>query len=73
MIVIPNRADGEGTRSCQLPLPRGSVRPLTEDALFYAKAIERERGPSARFASLGMTCVAILASPLSPDRKPDKS
>ena len=67
MRVIPSRGDGEGPRNCKLPLPRKSTRRLTEDAGWNAKAIERVRGPSARFASLGMTSVAIilnLASPL---------
>ena len=67
MMVIPSRADGEGPRSCKLGGQK-TIRPeMTVCSRGHAKAIERVRGPSARFASLGMTRVAIilnLASPL---------
>ena len=65
-MVIPSRADGEGPHSWKLPLPRKSTRTLTENARRNAKAIARMRGPSARFASLGMTRVAIIMHPRFP-------
>ncbi|MEY2550750.1 MAG: hypothetical protein QOG12_894 [Verrucomicrobiota bacterium] len=59
-MVIPSRADGEGPHSWKLPLPRKSTRTLTENDRRNAKAVERMRGPSARFACLGMTRVSVL-------------
>jgi hypothetical protein len=58
--VIPSRADGKGPRSCRLHEHKTIKRQMTECACWSAKAVERLRGPSARFASLGMTRFAIL-------------
>jgi hypothetical protein len=54
--VIPSRVDGEGPLSCNLGLLASVALPLTENALPFAVAIERLRGPSPS-ARLGMTSV----------------
>src|ERR1041385_1125766 len=57
--VIPSRADGEGPRSrtkvTQAPLPRCTKRGLMNVVVLICVIGYRLRGPSARFASLGMT------------------
>jgi|GEM_PF-4752933 len=77
MQVIPSRGEGEGPRGWKLPLLQTNAN-TDGGRLRNAKAIKRLSGPSARFASLGMTLAVIFhflfSLPLlSPGRKPDKS
>ena len=48
-----------GTSRLQFALSRNITDALTQHVCRFAKAIERWRGPSARFASLGMTSLAF--------------
>ena len=49
-----------GTPQLQAPLPRKVRRALTDHAECFAKVTERLGGPSACFASLGMTrCLGV--------------
>jgi hypothetical protein len=62
MCVIPSRADGEGPPNCKLGYASENGGRYDVDAQPDAVAVERLWGPSARFASLGMTRI------LSPSR-----
>src|SRR3954469_7471416 len=50
--VIPSRADDEGPRSCNLDDQAKIGGRSDVGAVYGAKAIQRLRGPSARYASL---------------------
>src|ERR1700731_2312650 len=54
-LVIPSRADGEGPHSRSLRHTKKHHTRSDEDAVCFAQALDHWRGPSARFASLGMT------------------
>ncbi|MEY2510761.1 MAG: hypothetical protein QOE26_1524 [Verrucomicrobiota bacterium] len=59
-MVIASGPDGEGPHSWKFAATAKITRTLTENARRNAKAIERMRGPSARFACLGMTRVSVI-------------
>jgi hypothetical protein len=60
--VIPSRADDEGPPSWKFRHTNQDRPKLTMNTWHNAVAFQRSRGPSARFASLGMTRLLLCHS-----------